>query len=129
MAQFDDGRALAAFVVGRLGDGDDVRVLAQEVSEGAAEHAHADAVDDADAREAGEEGALDEALDFGLGFVGGAADDVDLRAEGVVVAVTGGEGDAAATADALGRGLADGCDFGDVGARNAGLYGAEADLE
>ena len=81
MAQLDDGRALAAFVVGRLGDGDDVRVLAQEVAQRAAQHAHADAVDDADARQAGEEGALDEALDFGLGFVGGAADDVDLGAD------------------------------------------------
>src|SRR5580658_9520794 len=104
-------------------------VLAQEVSQGAAEHAHANAVNDADAWQASEKGALDEALDLGLGFVGCAADDVDLGAEGVVVARARGERDAAATADAFGGRFVHGCDLGDVGARHASLDGAEADLE
>ena len=85
-------------------------------------------MNDADAWEAGEEGALDEALDFGLGFVGGAADDVDLGADEVVVA-GGGDGDAAAVAEGLRRRFVHGCDFSDVGARDASLHGAEADFE
>src|SRR6185437_11487737 len=137
----DDGRALTAFVVGRFGDGDDVRVLAQKVSQGAAEHAHTDAMHDADARQSGEEGTFDEALDLGFSFVGGAADDVDLGAEHVVAAGAGGERDApsqpsklgrdpaAATADAFGGWLVHGCDPSDVRARHAGFYCAEADLE
>ena len=63
-------------------------MVAQELAQGAAEDAHAGAVDDADAGQAGEEGAVEEALDFVLGFVGGAADDVDLG--GHVVGVVGG---------------------------------------
>jgi len=77
-AEFDFSGALAALVVWGFGDGGDVGVVAEELAEGAAEDAHAGAVDDADARQAGEEGAVEEAGDFVFGLVGGAADDVDL---------------------------------------------------
>ena len=79
LAELYYGRALAAFIVGGFRDGCYVGVFGEELAEGAAEDAHAYAVDDADAGQAGEKGAFDEAVNFALGFVGGAADDVDLR--------------------------------------------------
>ena len=79
LAKFDQGGALAALVEGWLGDGGDVGVALEVFAEGAAENAHAGAVDDADAGEAGEEGLVDVALDLGFGLVGGAADDVELH--------------------------------------------------
>src|SRR5277367_2320919 len=88
LAEGDFGGALAALVVGRLGDGGDVGVVAQELAESAAEHAHAGAVNDADVGQAGHEGAVEEAGDLVVGLVGGAADDVDLG--GQVVGVGGG---------------------------------------
>ncbi len=102
MSEFHDRRSLAAFVLWGLGDGGDVGVAAEVFAEGAAEDAHAGAVDDADARKAGEEGAVEEAFDFGLGFVRGAADDVDLGGHIVGVAAGGGgDGDASALAGGL----------------------------
>ena len=89
LAEFDEGGALAALVEGGFGDGGDVRVALEVVAEGAAENAHARAVDDADAGETGEEGLVDVALDFGLGFVRCAADDVELHGE-IVGGVRGG---------------------------------------
>jgi len=49
LAELDFSGALAALVVRRFGDGDDVRVVAEIVAQGAAENAHAGAVHDADA--------------------------------------------------------------------------------
>ena len=100
LAEVDEGGALAALVEGGLGDGGDVRVALEVFAQGAAEYAHAGAVDDADAGKAGEEGLVDVALDFGLGFVGGAADDVELHGEVVGVGAGGLDVDAAAGADA-----------------------------
>ena len=110
MAQVDKGCALAAFVLGGFGEGGDVGVGFEELAEGAAENAHAGAVDDADAGQAGEEGAVDVAGDFVLGFLGAAADDVDLG-WGVVERFAGLDGDAAATAGGFERG-GDGDGFG-----------------
>ena len=53
-------------------------MLLQELAQGFAEDAHAAAVDDADARESGEEGAVDKFFDFAGGVVDGVADNVDL---------------------------------------------------
>ena len=77
-SQLDYRCAASAFVLRGLGHGDYVRVLLQELAEGFAEDAHAAAVNDADARESGEEGAVDELFDLGGGFVDVAANDVDF---------------------------------------------------
>jgi hypothetical protein len=55
-----------------------VGVIAEVFAEGASEDAHASAVNDADAREPGEEGAVEKAFDFGLSLIGGASDHIDL---------------------------------------------------
>jgi hypothetical protein len=78
LAEFYFCGALSALVLGGLGDGGDVRVVAEVFAQGAAQDTHARAVDDADAGQAGEERSVYEALYFGLGLVGGAADYVDL---------------------------------------------------
>ena len=64
LAELDFGGALAALVLRGLGDGGDMGMVAEIFAQSAAKDAHAGAVDDADAREAGEEGAVEEALDF-----------------------------------------------------------------
>ena len=129
LAEFDDGGALAALVLGGFGEGGDVGVGFEELAQRAAEHAHARAVDDADAGQPGEEGAVDVAFDFLLGFVGGAADDVDLGGC-VVEVVVGADGDAAAAAGGFeGGGHFDGFDVGDIGAGDAHLHLADGDLE
>ena len=130
LSQFNFGGALAALVLRWFGDGGDVGMAAEVFAQGAAEDAHASAVDDADAREAGEEGAVEEAFDFGLGFVGGAADDVDLGGHVVGVVVGGGDGDASAFASGFERGDDfDGLDFGDVVDGGAHLHWAHGDFE
>ena len=53
-------------------------MLLQQLAQGFAEDAHAAAVDDADAREPGEEGAVDKFFDFAAGLIDGLADNVDL---------------------------------------------------
>ncbi len=73
------GGAGAAFQLGGFFDSGDVRVAAQVFAEGAAEDAHAGAVDDADAGQAGEEGLVQILFEFVGGFIYGAADQVDLR--------------------------------------------------
>src|SRR5579863_5690361 len=55
-----------------------MRMLLQHLAQRFAQDAHAAAVHDADARQAGEEGAVDETFDFAAGLVDGLADDVDL---------------------------------------------------
>ena len=72
---------------GGLGDSDDLGVGFQVLAEGAAEDAHAGAVDDADVGESGEEGAVDKLFDLGGGFINVAADDVEFGGgRGVFVA-------------------------------------------
>lgn len=130
LSQLNFGGALTSLVLWRLGDGGDVGVAAEVVAQGAAQDAHSGAVHDANAWEAGEEGAVEEALDFGLGFVGGAADDVDLGGHVVSVIVCGGDGDAAAFACGFERGDdLDGFDFGDVVDGGAHLHGTHGDFE
>jgi len=130
LSKFDFGGALAALVLGWFGDGGDVGVAAEVFAEGAAEDAHAGAVDDADAGQAGEEGAVEEAFYFGLGFVGGAADDVDLGGHVVGVVVRGGDRDAATFARRFEwRDYFYGFDLGDVGDGGAHLHGADGDFE
>jgi len=50
LAEFDEGGALAAFVLGGFGDGGDVGVAFEELADAAAEDAGAVAVDDPDPR-------------------------------------------------------------------------------
>ena len=103
-------------------------VVAEVFAEGAAEDAHAGAVDDADAREAGQEGSVEEALDFGVGLVGGAAYDVDLGGH-VVGVLRGGDGDASAFAGGFeGRDYFDLVDVGNVVDGGAHLHGADGDF-
>ena len=78
LPEFDLGGALSALVLRRLCDGGDIGMAAEIFAEGAAEDAHACAMHDADAGQAGEEGAVDETFHFGLGLVGGAANHIDL---------------------------------------------------
>jgi hypothetical protein len=86
-AKFDDGGSAAAFVLRRLGDGNDVGVVLQEAAKGFAEDAHAAAVYDADAGKAGEEGAVEKLLNFAGGLIDIAADDVDFGGDAGVFAL------------------------------------------
>src|ERR1035441_4081888 len=100
LSQLGFGGALAALIMGRLGDVDHLRMIAQELAQGAAQHAHARAVDDAYVRQSGHERAVEEARHLVVGFIGGAADDVDLHRDRV--GVGGGlHGDASASACSL----------------------------
>ena len=63
----------------------------EEFADAAAEDACAVAVNDADALEAGEEGAVKILFQLPGGFVHGAADEVDLHAQGIGVGA--GDGD------------------------------------
>src|ERR1051325_6139055 len=67
--QVDDGGAGAAFVLRRLGDGGDMRMALQELTQRLAEDAHARAVHNADARQAGKKRAIDELVDAARGVV------------------------------------------------------------
>ena len=78
MSQFNLSGALSALVLRRFRDGCDVGVIAEVFAERASKDAHASAVNDADAWETGEEGAVEEAFDFGLSLIGGASDHIDL---------------------------------------------------
>src|SRR5438552_3216372 len=81
-SQLHHGRAGAAFVLRRLGDGSDLRVLLQILAQGLAQHAHAAAVDNAHTRQPGEEGAIEEFFHAAGGFVHVFTDDVDLAGRG-----------------------------------------------
>ena len=59
-------------------DSGDVGVITEVFAEGASEDAHASAVNDADAGEPCEEGAVEKAFDFTLSFIGGVADHIYL---------------------------------------------------
>jgi hypothetical protein len=78
LAEFDLSCALAALILRWFRNGGDVGVIAEEFAEGASKDSHASAVNDADAWETGEEGAVEEAFDFGLSLIGGASDHIDL---------------------------------------------------
>src|SRR5277367_4605653 len=130
LSELDLGGALAALIMRRFGDGGDVRVVAEVFAEGAAEDAHAGSVNNTDSWEAGEEGAVEEALDLVVGLVGGAADDVDLGGYVVGVAAGGGNSDASSLARGFeGCDDLDGLDFGDVFDVGAHLHGAYGDFE
>jgi hypothetical protein len=77
--------------LGGFGDGGYVGVGLEELADAAAEDACAVAVDDADAIEAGEEGAVKILFQLSGGLVHGASDEVDLRAQ--LVGVGAGDGD------------------------------------
>src|ERR1700716_3924602 len=78
LSQFHFCGALSALVLRRFSDRGDVGMIAQIFTEGAAEDAHAGAVNDTDAWETGEEGAVEEPFDFGLSLISGASDHIDL---------------------------------------------------
>ncbi len=104
--------------------------MALEVfAEGAAQDSHAGAVDDADVRESGKEGAVHELLDFGGGFVHVAANDIKFGGSGRIVFVAKADVDAfvAGGLDGIVGGLSD--DGGDVVERNAHLHGADLNFE
>ena len=131
-SQLHHSRSAAAFIVWRLCHCGYVRVLLEHLAEGFAEDAHAAAVDDADAREAGEEGAVDESFDFAAGLVDGLSDDVDFHGD-VGAFVGEGDGDAAGAGGVNGSvgGALGGADnhFGDVVAGNLHFQGAHLDFE
>jgi len=115
LSQFNFSGALAALVLRWFRNVCDVRMTAKVFAQGAAQNAHASAVHDADAGQAGEEGAVDESLDFGLSFVGGTTDDIDFGGHVVGIVVGGCDGDASAFARGFERrDDFDGFDFGDV---------------
>jgi hypothetical protein len=89
LAEFDQRSALAAFVLGGLGNGGYVGVRLKEVADAAAENAGAVAVNDADAGKAGKEGAVEIFFKLFGGFVDGAPDEVDFHAH--VVGVDAGD--------------------------------------
>src|SRR4030081_3685399 len=74
LSQFHFCGALSALVLRRFSDRGDVGMIAQIFTEGAAEDAHAGAVNDTDAWETGEEGAVEEPFHFGLSLIRGASD-------------------------------------------------------
>jgi hypothetical protein len=77
-SQLDDGRAPAAFILRRLGDGFHVRMLLQILTQRLTQDSHTAAMYDTNARQSGEESAVDEFLNFPGGIVHGAADYIDL---------------------------------------------------
>ena len=76
--QFNYCGAASALVLGGFDDGGHVRMLLQHLPERLAENAHAAAVNDADARESGEERAIDKFLDFGGGLIDGLANHINF---------------------------------------------------
>jgi len=78
LSQFNLSGALSALVLRWFGDAGDVGMIAKVFAEGAAEDSHAGAVNDADARKPGEEGAVEEPFDFGLSLIGSASDHIYL---------------------------------------------------
>src|SRR6516164_1928404 len=111
--EFDHGGAASAFVRRGLGDGGDMGMLLEELAKGLAEDAHAAAVHDADTGKSGEEGAIDELLDFAGGIVDRASDDVDFRGDTGGVG-TEGDGDAAGAGSGDGGFRCPNNNFGDV---------------
>ena len=91
--QVHHGGSAATLVLRRLGYRLHVRMLLQGLT-GLCGDAHAAAVDYADSGQSGQEGAVDEILDFAGGVVDGVADDVEFRRDGVAF-VGDGDGDAA----------------------------------
>ncbi len=99
-------------------------------AESAAEDAHAGSVDDANAGQAGEVGAVEEFFDFVLGLVGGAADDVDLTAHDIRLG--NGNSDAGTAMGGLDgrlRRAGGGDDFCDLVAGDAHLHGTDSDFK
>src|SRR5215472_14742699 len=106
-------------------------MLPQQLTKGYAEDAHATAVDDADARESGEEGAVDEFFDFAAGAVDGLADDVDFGGD-FRAFVGDGDGNAAGSGcfyRSLGPKERACQDCGDVGARDLHFQRTHFDFE
>src|ERR1700728_3672476 len=73
LAEFDEGGALAAFVLGGFGNRGYVGMRFEKVADAAAKNAGAMAMNDAHAREAGEEGAVQILFQLFGGFIDGAA--------------------------------------------------------
>src|SRR5437899_8553659 len=104
LPEFNFSSALPTLVLRWFGDGGHVGVVAEVFAERTAKNAHAGAVNDAYTRQPGEECAVDETFDFGLGFVSGAADDIDLRGHVIRVIVRSCHGNASAFASGFKRG-------------------------
>src|SRR5438477_9696441 len=126
-SQLHHGRAGAAFVLRRLGDGRHLRMLLEILTQGFAQHAHAAAVDDAHARQPGEEGAVEEFFHAAGGLIHIFADDVDLAGRRGIF------GDfhlnAAGTRRLHGRRAGARQNLGNVGAGNAHGHFAAAQLD
>src|ERR1019366_10274982 len=111
-------------------------MLLQVLPQGFAKDAHAAAVDDADARQSGQEGAVYEFLQFSGSFVHGAANYVDLAGRVEVARfVLQLDGDASGAGGFDGRrlrlrfALPAGQHFGDIFAGDAHLHRADLDIE
>src|ERR1700758_5060981 len=130
LPQFDQRGALASFILRGFSNSGHVGMRLEEVADATAEDAGAVAVNDAHARESGQEGAIEIFLEFFGGFVDSAADEVDLHAH--VVGVGAGDGDMDALLLAgCGQGIrfalsTRGRNWGAVVAFDAHLDGAES---
>src|SRR5579859_7229960 len=83
-SQFHHRCSRSAFILWRFSDRGDMRMLAQVLAQSFAQDAHAAAVHNTHARQAGEEGAVHEFLYSPRGFVHVFADDIDFRSGRVV---------------------------------------------
>lgn len=77
-SQLDNGCAPSAFILRRLGNGFDMGMLLQILTQCLTQDAHTATMNDADARQPGQKSAVYEFLDFPGGIVHSASDHIDL---------------------------------------------------
>src|SRR5580698_1263349 len=130
LTEFNLGCALTSLILWRLGDSGDVGMAAEILAERAAKHSHSGAVDDSDARKAGEESAVNKAFDLGLCLVGSAAEHIDLRSHVIGVVIGRCDGYTSAFAGGLeGRYNFDGLHVGNITYGGAHLQLANGNFE
>ena len=103
-------------------------MLLQVLAQGFAQDAHTAAVNYADAGESGQEGTVDEFLDFGGGVVDGTSDDVDFVGDGLGFGFER-HRDAAGTGSLDGGVSGVGEDFGDIVARDFHFHHSDFNFE
>ena len=82
LAKMDGGGSGAAFKLGWLLDAGDVGMRAEIFAQGATQHAHAGAMNDADTRQTGEKGTVEILRQLVGSFIDGEADEIDLGWDG-----------------------------------------------
>jgi hypothetical protein len=130
LSQFNFSGTLATLVLWRLSYGSNVWVAAKIFAQSAAKNAHTGAMDDANARQAGQKSAIKEPFDLGLGLVGCAADYVDLGGHVIRIVVHGRDGNASTLSCGFkGRDNFDGLDLRNIFNGSTHLQLAHGDLE